>query len=318
MDAATEAAVAAQVERFAAATESTKEAAAASVRAVWAAFTAWYSAAAVQQAAARAAKLSTAGQQTVLGATREFVGAVVGIIAEQRRGLNPRVPLPPVRNGAPLTLVHSRPAERYRRAIATGKSAEEALNLALGRAETLAWGDLTFMQRVAQRELYEDLGVQAYRRVLRPELSRTGSCGLCIAAADRVYLIHDLMPIHPPTCRCITLPVVGDNDPGINLNRADLERLYADAGSSLARDLGNVRYRVDLHGEFGPVLSKVSDRFRGPDRVALEDDPARAARILLKALPVLDRMESHGASAGPLGYQRDLVARLRRITATAA
>jgi hypothetical protein len=148
--------------------------------------------------------------------------------------------------------------------------------------------------------------------VLRPELSDDGACGLCIVAADRVYTVGTLMPIHPPTCRCQTMPIVGDLDPGYSLNRADLERLYADAGSTNAEELRRTRYRVDMHGEHGPVFSRQGDAFRGPDQVPLENDPARARRMLDKAMPVLDRMERHGDTPA-LAYQRDLVARLRRI-----
>ena len=47
-------------------------------------------------------------------------------------------------------------------------------------------------------------------------------------------------------------------------------------------------------------------------RLAL-NDPERAARMLAQTLPVLERLEAAGGPAGPLAYQRDLVAKLRRI-----
>jgi hypothetical protein len=164
---------------------------------------------------------------------------------------------------------------------------------------------------------YAELGVKRYRRVLRPELSVTGSCGLCIAASDRIYRVRELMPIHPPSCKCTTLPIVGDDDPGRSLNRVDLDRLYAEAGSTAAADLRRTRYKVNEHGEFGPVLTRAGDSFRGPGNVPLENDPERAARMLEKILPVLDSLEVRAAAGedvtGPLIYQRELAERLREI-----
>jgi hypothetical protein len=61
------------------------------------------------------------------------------------------------------------------------------------------------------------------------------------------------------------------------------------------------------------VLTKVGDKFRGPSSVALEDDPARARRMLDKTLPVLAQMEAEGRPDEVLDYQRGLVARLQAI-----
>lgn len=317
MDAATQAAVAVEVARYGAATEQIKMAAETAATAIWASTSDWYDPAVVAALAAQAARVSVAGQQAVLGATQEFVTSTVALVNGVRRPPIPRVTIPPVRRGAPPPLVHSRPAERFRKAVATGKSVEEALELALGRGGGLARTDISLRQRAAEILLLDELGVTTYRRVLRPELSKTGSCGLCIAAADRTYRTDELMPIHPPSCRCIVLPVVGDNDPGINLNREDLDRLYAEAGSNKAADLRRTRYQVNEHGEFGPVLTKAGEHFRGPGQVALEDDPERAARMLAVALPVLESLEDREAQgenvSAPLAYQREFVARLRRI-----
>ena len=92
-----------------------------------------------------------------------------------------------------------------------------------------------------------------YRRVIRPELSKSGTCGLCVAASDREYKRGDLLPLHD-RCKCIVLPIIADIDPGVRLNQDDLDRLKADAGSNSAKDLKRTRYRVDEHGEIGPYL----------------------------------------------------------------
>lgn len=96
--------------------------------------------------------------------------------------------------------------------------------------------------------------VTGWRRVIHPELSIHGTCGLCIAASDRVYKVSHLMPIHQ-RCNCIVTPVYGDNDPGSVLNDGDLRRIYKDAGSTGRTDLKRTRYVVNEHGELGPVLS---------------------------------------------------------------
>ena len=41
----------------------------------------------------------------------------------------------------------------------------------------------------------EKLDIRAYRRVIHPELSKGGTCGLCIAASDRIYFVDDLLAL---------------------------------------------------------------------------------------------------------------------------
>lgn len=110
-------------------------------------------------------------------------------------------------------------------------------------------------------------GVRGYRRILRPYLSRGGSCGLCVAAADRVYGKRDLLPIHTK-CKCAVMPVTRAGDPGLQLNVADLERLYGSAGGTEAARLKRTRYRVEQHGELGPVLVPAGQHFRDVEDVA--------------------------------------------------
>lgn len=99
------------------------------------------------------------------------------------------------------------------------------------------------------------VGVTGQRRVIHPELSRGGTCGLCIAVSDRIYHVGKLRPIHGH-CECTTLPIVGDKDPGSGLNSLDLKKLYRDAGNTTSADaLKRTRYKIDEHGELGPVLT---------------------------------------------------------------
>lgn len=291
--------------------------AAAAARATWLNFDGWYSAAAVAAVASEMAQLSTASQDRIVGAAQNFIANVVATLRGTRVTI-PRTTLPPTRGEtAPLTLVHSRPAEAYKRAIAEGHSHEEALNIALDRATTLQAGDLSLAERSASQALMDELGIDLFRRVVRPELSKTGACGLCIVASDRIYNTAVMMPMHA-RCKCKTMPIVDELDPGNSLNGRDLADFYDQAGSNRAADLKRTRYVVNEHGEYGPVLAREGDSFRDSSRVRLEDDPARAARLLAKTVPVLERMENDGAAAGPLEYQRNLVARLTDIVADAA
>lgn len=70
-----------------------------------------------------------------------------------------------------------------------------------------------------------------YRRVVHPELSKGGACGLCIVASTQIYTRPDLKPIHD-RCHCDVLPIVGEVDPGHALNGLDLGSLYEAAGDS--------------------------------------------------------------------------------------
>ncbi|KFI66535.1 hypothetical protein [Bifidobacterium magnum] len=100
---------------------------------------------------------------------------------------------------------------------------------------------------------YNRSKVLSYRRVLHPELSQSGSCGLCVVAADRWYSTSNLMPLHS-RCKCGVAPAGSDYDPGFELNREDLERIYQEAGSKFGRDLMDVRVMSVNNGEIGPVL----------------------------------------------------------------
>lgn len=305
------------LDQYAAQSEQLKERAAATLQGAWMGFAAWYDTAAVMALSREMAEVSMSAQQTMAGLAAEYVRQLLVVLDAPPP--TSRVPTPAVRNGADLRLVHSRPAEQFRRAIATGADPDDALDLASQRAANLARTDLSLVERDVEHRQLEDAGVQRYRRVIRPELSESGSCGLCVVAADRIYRVRELMPIHPPHCKCKTMAIVGADDPGIRLNREDLERLYAAAGSTSGDDLKRIRVTVNEHGELGPILSRAGHDFRRQRDVPLERDPARAARMLEKTVPVLQRLEERAAAgedvAGPLTYQQNLVERLRRIAA---
>jgi hypothetical protein len=118
--------------------------------------------------------------------------------------------------------------------------------------------------------------ITGWRRVPHPELSKGGTCGLCWAASTRIYKTGELMPIHHD-CHCLPMPVTAGHDIGSIINDQDLGALYGDAGSTDAAALKRTRYRVDEHGELGPLLSPAGEPIRTARqaRAAENRPPAR-------------------------------------------
>lgn len=159
------------------------------------------------------------------------------------------------RAGVLIDEVAERPAEQRRYAKSVGKSDEEALEAAIERAEVIADTDLHDAGRERVSDIYRAAKtVTGYRRIIRPELSTSGTCGLCAAASNQRYTVEELMPIHD-RCKCETMPITEDEDPGGVINRSDLNKLYEAAGSTLAQDLKRVRITIDEHGELGPRMT---------------------------------------------------------------
>ncbi len=121
------------------------------------------------------------------------------------------------------------------------------------------------LQRAASNEglrlLKAAPGAVGYRRVLHPELSRTGPCGLCVVAATRFYKKNELWSMHG-RCVCGIAPIVEGYDPGLDLNNDELKALYDAAGSTYAEDLKRIRVVIREHGELGPILVREGHHFR--------------------------------------------------------
>jgi len=158
--------------------------------------------------------------------------------------------------------VFQRAAQTYRWVISQGGT--DADQQSVLRMNVLIDDNLMLAQRLAQQQVLAatdepvDLDrakvkVIGYRRVIHPELSRGGTCGMCIAASDRIYKIGTLLPIHD-NCKCTIAAVTEDYDPADELNAVDLNQLYKDAGGTGNALLKRTRYQVGEHGELGPVL----------------------------------------------------------------
>jgi hypothetical protein len=170
--------------------------------------------------------------------------------------------------------------------VANGLEEPAARQRALVRLQAAAHTDVTLAVRAQyEKALNEGRTVRAdgWRRILRPELSESGPCGLCVVAADRIYNRGDLLPIHD-RCVCEVLPIIGGLDPGLLLNRDDLRRLYAAAGSTGGSKreggaLKAIRVALAEHGELGPVLVNAGQNFRGMKQVAKTQSTDRRHRL---------------------------------------
>ncbi|AKJ72021.1 head maturation protease [Gordonia phage GAL1] len=179
--------------------------------------------------------------------------------------------------------VLTRPARVYRYERSQGQDDAAANEAAKSRVRVIVDDNLMLSQRIAESESLAqaadlDDRVLGYRRVIHPELSRGGVCGMCIVAADRLYRISELKPIHH-RCKCTVAAVTKDFDPK-SINDDDLSRFYKDAQGNTLRDLKRTRYDVDEHGELGAVLvpkAKYRSRAqRAKDRAKKTRQTARA------------------------------------------
>jgi len=284
-----------------------------------------------------AASLLRSAQLAAGQITETFLRQVLALLGVDDLPSGQLVQLPTsLRQGVPMEDVLVRPAAtvRYLRSIDTPPDVAEAA----GRARLLstAQTDLELAVRQGAVDVFSrSKRVRGYRRVLRPYLSEGGSCGLCIVASDRIYGRAELMPIHAK-CKCSVLPIVGREDPGMRLNTDDLADLYRDAGGTAAAKLKRTRYRVEQHGELGPILVRQGHSFRSADDAADDLKRRRVRRASEQAagqttslrqqlavyedtIPDLERRARAGEDvSAPLAWQRARVAEIRRQLSAAA
>lgn len=236
--------------------------------------------------------------------------------------------------------VFQRPAAVFR--YATSVDAADAAGQAVARIDSLIDDNLMLAQRLAQQQVLVaavnlDTGgtrsgpkVIGYRRLIHPELSRGGTCGMCIVAADRIYSVAELMPIHAE-CKCTVGAVTEDHDPADDLNAVDLAQLYKDSGGNSAAHLKRTRYQVDEHGELGPVLvpkkaykpRSAKSKVRVGGNASLSDLPAQAdiAKHQIGVLEAnLAKMRADGVSedSSKVAYHLKLIEKLRGQAAAAS
>jgi len=284
------------------------------LRQLWRALTDPYSPDQVARFATQAGNATTTARRQAAAASDAYMRTVLDVLEISHIG-SPQ-PIPDLPRGIPLDVEWERPVKELRRARFLGFDEQIAAERGLARAEKIAQMDVALAQRDgAQSRLVLADSVTGWRRVVHPELSKGGTCGLCIAAADRIYKTSDLLPLHN-RCACTVSPVTATSDPGSPINQ-----LYREVGGTHRSQLAKARWTVREHGELGPVLVDPRDHWRGPAAVAQDaPDLAATARAELASLEeALASLEARAAAgedvSGPLAWQRDRIDHLRQLAA---
>lgn len=240
------------------------------VVAEFARFDGWYSSRLVDQVTADVAAHVAAGQVGTAQITDAYLARVTTYVtAKSTVGATvPSVMGRTLRRGvADHEAVYARVAAEYRWQRSKGLDDRAALSTAMTRAQEMVSTDMGLAFQRQTAEFTKRRQITRYRRIVRPELSMNGSCGLCVAASDRLYYRGDLMPIHA-RCKCTVITVTANTDPGSQLNEDTLSEMYGAAGSTAGPDLKRTRYTVVEHGELGPQLRLARYNFRDPRAVA--------------------------------------------------
>lgn len=207
------------------------------------------------------------------------------------------------RAGVTSSDAYARLASKYRYHLSTGVDKPRALDLIIKRADRMIATDVSLGAREQSRATMAANGIKLYRRVVRPEMSQGGTCGLCFVAADREYSTSDLLPIHGG-CLCLTMPIT-DQDPGMSLNAEDLQSIYdAAGGSTKGPDLKRVRVQVDENGELGPVLSEAKHHTRTKEEV-VKDSSQPTLEHARQSLAALEKALADSHAAAAAGEDRD-------------
>ena len=295
----------------AARTAQLNQATAARLRGLLAGFDGWYDEALVRELAQQAGITADAAARM----SSQQMDAYLTRMIRQTTG-NPAHHGPALqgtaRAGVDAATAYERLGKNYRYARSTGLSHDGAMRSTVDRAARMAQIDIALAGRTQARNTLaaNTDTVTGFRRVLRPELAKTGSCGLCVAAADQVYSTFDLLPIHGG-CNCEVAPIIGDVDPADGLNRADLIRLYDAASGTSGEGLRNVQVEVYDHGEYGPVLAEV----RGPQRRLYHvREDSRNARVVDLRARIADHEKalSRALAERAAGQDRDQVIRTHK------
>lgn len=226
----------------------------AQVRAIVESFTGWYDDLAVRRLAKQVSGLVQPTQRVMASQEDAYLSHVTSMLSGRAARPVGQVVVSDLRAGVAPEDVYARLGEQFRWDRSVGTPEDKALDKVLTRAGVMNQMDVALAARSEAEKFFTEHKVAGYRRVLHPELSKGGSCGLCIAASDRIYRVNRLLPIHA-RCECGVMPIIGGWDAGNSLNGLDLGALYDAAGSTKAADLKKTRYVIHDNGELGPVLA---------------------------------------------------------------
>lgn len=221
---------------------------------------------------AQAVPVSQGAQRAMSAATTAYLARLISAMT----GTPPRIPTVPqaqvtgeALRGVDPGVVYRRPLEQARYALSQGKSLDQASAIGARRAQSIGMTDLQLAKtHTAQQVMQSDHRVVGYRRVL------TGleNCGLCVVASSLRYYKKDLLPIHPE-CDCGLSIVVGNQDPGLTINTAQV----TEGAKAIGETRGGVKVyhhgdTIDLGDLLEPVHAAVEDRFGASYRDARQID----------------------------------------------
>ena len=259
----------------------------------------WWNDAVTLGTASQAARFEMAFLEAVGRLGVSYADAMLGMADVDTGGVFDTSYVAPRQGTTPLDVM-LRPAETYRSLAVQSPSLRPEswdalegadlstvtgwLRASLDRLEDIANTDAQLTAHRIALGRFESKGVTQYRRVIHPELSKTGTCGLCAVASTRTYHTSALMPLHS-NCKCGVAPITTTNDVGKDISDADLQRFYDLAGGNTAADLKGIRLQVQTNGELGPVLADearksgrtVSD-WTPPDRKSTREQAKRIIR----------------------------------------
>lgn len=259
----------------------------------------------------RLADLVDSGVRQEAGLAQSFLGRAYGEL-----GISPKDPAVMIegslRTGSTTPLSYRRVGNDIRRNLQDGAPTDVALDQAMTRFEEMLTDDLAMGMREQSRRYFMANGetTLGYRRVVRPELSTTGTCGLCMVASDMRYSRGDLMAIHT-RCRCDTLPITRDFDPR-DVNRVALDELYEAAGGTDAANLLSVKVKTEVHGELGPRLIPANQPGSATYKAHLQNRVPRGIAQDMEGLAAAERVvndiEARMAAGVGTSYDRTRLA----------
>ena len=315
------------------------------------AFAQWYDTGAITDWSGRLAGQIESLLRITARSTDAYLARLIGMLTGKTSRPLGAIDVTQLRNGVTHAGALARAADVFRyqqarqdaaaRALLTAPTPrvpdlQAPLSAAVDRVRQVTQTDVQLATRAQTTRAFTAAGEQGlitgYRRIIHPELARTGTCGLCVAAADRLYKVGELLPLHDG-CHCTVAPVTAASDPGMQLNQLDFKRLYKAAGGTGRAGLQRTRYTIVEHGELGPQLvaadakprtarqaQAATNKAKGPKTPQQRAAAIRAAHGRLA--PALGRVDELARQdPGPWGEYRDgLAARVADLDqqATAA
>lgn len=270
---------------------------------LWGGFGSWDDQAIVSSYAAKSAVLVDSALQSVRKNQRSYLSATFDVLGADVKHLPPELDAYP-RSGTNSLDVYWRPAKQARYFLSEGADSDKAVAAAIDRLEALANTDVAAADRLEANNVYSQTPqIVGTRRIIHPERSAGGTCGLCMVAATRFYTVDELQPLHD-RCQCTTLGITKGNDPGLKLNDEDLDRIYEAAGSKTAAGLKRVQIEINEHGELGPVLREQGEHFRDHraagakpfKKTTAEAEPERWAKMRDNAMQTAREIRNRIAS----------------------